>query len=61
QPGRRKIFTHEELDLLRRIVKKKVDLYLDELVVEMENYTQKQTSVSTIWRALQYCGISYKK
>ncbi|CAG8711513.1 32312_t:CDS:1, partial [Racocetra persica] len=40
QLGCKKTFTCEELDLLKRIIKKKVDLYLDELAVEMENYTQ---------------------
>ncbi|CAG8619268.1 32431_t:CDS:1, partial [Racocetra persica] len=61
QPKCKKTFTCEELGLLKRIIKEKVDLYLDELAVEIKNYTQKQVSVSTIWQSLQYCGISHKK
>ncbi|CAG8549506.1 10954_t:CDS:1, partial [Scutellospora calospora] len=61
QPECRKTFTREELDLLKRIVKEKVDLYLDELAFEIENYTQKHVSISTIWQSLQYYSISHKK
>ncbi|CAG8544299.1 10750_t:CDS:1, partial [Racocetra fulgida] len=48
QLGHQKIFAYEELDLLKRIIIEKVVFYLDELVVKMENYIQKQVSVSTI-------------
>src|SRR3954469_19779173 len=60
-PGRRKLFSPEELNILKNLVKEKVDWYLDELLVEMENLTGKRASVSTLWRSLNYCGITHKK
>jgi len=38
-----------------------VDLYLDELVLEMEMLTGKKVSVPTLWRSLHFCGITRKK
>jgi transposase len=59
--GRRKTFSPEELKILKSLVKEKVDWYLDELLVEMENLTGKYVSVPTLWRSLNYCGITHKK
>jgi transposase len=60
-PGRKKKFSRKELQVLQQLVKEKVDWYLDELLVEMENLTGKSTSVSALWRSLHYCGITHKK
>jgi hypothetical protein len=38
-----------------------VDLYLDEMVSEMEILTGKKVSVPTLWRSLHFCGITRKK
>lgn len=43
------------------MVKDKVDWYLDELVYEMEQRIGKLVSVPTLWRSLQFCGITRKK
>jgi len=43
------------------LVKDKVDWYLDELVYEVEQRIGKLVSVPTLWRSLQYCGITRKK
>ena len=43
------------------MVNDKVDWYLDELVYEMEQRTGKLVSVPTLWRSLQFCGITRKK
>ena len=43
------------------MVNDKVDWYLDELVYEMEQRTGKLVSVPTLWRSLQFCGITKKK
>jgi len=56
--GRKKLFTHKEMDILKSLVQNKVDWYLDELVFEMENYTNKRVSISTLWRTLKYIGIT---
>ena len=47
--------------LLRNLIIEKVDWYLDELVYEMECLTGKKASVTTLWRSLQYLGITRKK
>jgi transposase len=60
-PGRKKKFSRNELQILQQLIKEKVDWYLDELLVEMENKTGKSVSVSALWRSLHYCGITYKK
>ena len=60
-PGRKKLFTRNEMDILKSLVQNKVDWYLDELVFEMENYTNKRVSVPTLWRTLKYIGITRKK
>ena len=57
-PGRKKLFTRNEMDILKSLVQNKVDWYLDELVFEMENYTNKKVSVPTLWRTLKYIGIT---
>jgi transposase len=59
--GRKKLFTRKEMDILKSLVQNKVDWYLDELVFEMENYTNKRVSISTLWRTLKYIGITRKK
>ena len=59
--GRKKKFSRIELQILQQLVKEKVDWYLDELLVEMENQTGKSVSISALWRSLHYCGITYKK
>ena len=43
------------------MVNDKVDWYLDELVYKMEQRTGKLVSVPTLWRSLQFCGITRKK
>ena len=43
------------------MIKEKPDMYLDEMVVEMKRRTNKEVSISTIWRSLKYCGITRKK
>ena len=43
------------------MVKDRVDWYLDELVYEMEQRIGKLVSVPTLWRSLQFCGITRKK
>jgi transposase len=60
-PGRKKKFSRNELQILQQLVKEKVDWYLDELLVEMENQTGKPVSISALWRSLHYCGITHKK
>ena len=47
--------------VLRNLISEKVDWYLDELVYEMECQTGKRASVATLWRSLQYLGITRKK
>jgi transposase len=59
--GRRKLFNRSDMYILQNLIKNKVDWYLDELVHEMENYTGKRASVSTLWRSLHYLGITRKK
>ncbi|CAB4482795.1 unnamed protein product [Rhizophagus irregularis] len=59
--GRRKIFTTQDMSALKSLVKDKIDWYLDELVHEMEQRTGKLVSVLTLWRSLQFCGITRKK
>ena len=60
-PGQRKLFSRSDMTILRNLVREKVDWYLDELVYEMECLTGKRTSISTLWRSLQYLGITRKK
>jgi len=60
-PGQRKLFSRSDMAILRNLVKEKVDWYLDELVYEMECLTGKRSSISTLWRSLQYLGITRKK
>ena len=43
------------------MVKDKVDWYLDELVHEMKQRVGKLVSIPTLWRSLQFCGITRKK
>ena len=47
--------------ILRNIVQENVDLYLDEIVWEMEVRSGKRVSVPTLWRSLTYCRITRKK
>ncbi len=46
--GRRKLFSREDLAILRNLVAEKVDWYLDELVYEMGNLTGKNVSIATL-------------
>lgn len=50
-----------DLQKLQKLVSEKVDWYLDELVDAMKRKTGKHVSVSTLWRSLNYCGITWKK
>ncbi|CAG8539336.1 7927_t:CDS:2, partial [Cetraspora pellucida] len=61
QPGRKKSFTHQDMDQLKHIIKEKVDWYLDEILIKMENRTNKHFSISSLWRSMKYCSISHKK
>ena len=47
--------------MLQNLIRDKVNWYLDKLVYEMENFTGKRVSVSTLWRSLHYLGITRKK
>ena len=47
--------------VLIQMIKEKPDMYLDKMVVEMKRRTNKEVSISTIWRSLKYCGITRKK
>ena len=60
-PGCKKLFSRADMAVLRNLVTEKVDWYLDELAYEMENLTRKRASVATLWRLLQYLGITRKK
>jgi len=60
-PGQRKLFNRRDMTILRNLVREKVDWYIDELVYEMECSTGKRASISTLWRSLQYLGITRKK
>ena len=60
-PGRRKLFSRTDMSILSNLVGEKVDWYLDELVYEMEGLTGKRASITTLWRSLQYLGITRKK
>ena len=60
-PGQRKLFSRSDMTILKNLVKEKVDWYLDEMIYEMERLTGKRASISTLWRSLQYLGITRKK
>ena len=47
--------------ILRGIVQTNADLYLSEIVQEMEVQSGKHVSIPTLWRSLVYCGITRKK
>ena len=47
-PDQRKLFSNNNLVLLRNLIKEKVDWYLDELVYKMECITGKRISVATL-------------
>ena len=57
-PGQRKLFSNNDLMLLRNLIKEKVNWYLDELVYEMENLIGKRASITILWRSLRYLGIT---
>ena len=44
-PDRRKLFSRENLTILRNLVRERVDWYLDELVYEMECLTGKRAFI----------------
>jgi transposase len=60
-PGRRKLFSRGDMYILQSLIRDKVNWYLDELAYEMENLTGKRASISTLWRSLNYLGITRKK
>jgi hypothetical protein len=45
---------------LQRLVEQRPDWYLDELVLLMDQYCGKKVSIPTLWRSLDYIGISRK-
>ncbi|KAF0546396.1 transposase orfb [Gigaspora margarita] len=47
--------------ILRNIIQENPDMYLDEIVEQMEIRCGKNVSISTMWRSLAYCGITRKK
>lgn len=49
------------LKILQELITEKVDWFLDELVYEMARKTGKIVSVPTLWRSLNFCGITRKK
>ena len=59
--GRRKLFSGEDLAVLRNLITEKVDWYLDELVYEMKRLTGKRASIATLWRSLHYLGVTQKR
>ncbi|CAB4475106.1 uncharacterized protein OCT59_009119 [Rhizophagus irregularis] len=60
-PGRRKTFDCNDMNILRGIVQTNADLYLGEIVQEMEVQSGKHVSIPTLWKSLAYCGITRKK
>jgi len=60
-PGRRKLFSREDLTILRNLVRERVDWYLDELVYEMECLTGKRASITSLWRSLHYLELLEKR
>src|SRR6185436_16158319 len=60
-PGCKKKFSRKELQVLQQLVKEKVDWYLDELLVEIENLTGKSASVSALWHSLHYHRLNTKE
>ncbi|CAG8781767.1 432_t:CDS:1, partial [Dentiscutata erythropus] len=47
--------------VLRNIIQENPDLYLEEIISQMEIQCGKTVSISTMWRSLAYCGITWKK
>lgn len=47
--------------ILIQLINERKDWFLDELVVEMAKRTSKVVSIPTLWRSLDYCGITRKK
>ena len=60
-PGQRKLFSRSDMTILRNLIREKVDWYLDEMIYEIERLTGKTASIFTLWRSLQYLGITRKK
>ena len=56
--SRRKLFSRGDMYILQSLIQDKVNWYLDELVCEMENLTGKRASITTLWRSLNYLGIT---
>ncbi|CAG8617014.1 2299_t:CDS:2 [Acaulospora morrowiae] len=59
--GRKKLFKDSDMKNPKKLVKERVDWYLDELVVEMEAITSKRVSIPILWHSLKYCRITRKK
>ncbi|CAG8807199.1 3505_t:CDS:2, partial [Gigaspora margarita] len=57
-PGCQKLFNSEDIVILKQLVYKKVDWYLNKLVYEIEKMTRKHASVASLWRSLRYCEIT---
>ncbi|CAG8780372.1 11587_t:CDS:1, partial [Cetraspora pellucida] len=51
----------KDMVILKQLVHKKVDWYLNELVYEIEKMTGKHASVASLWQSLRYCRITRKK
>lgn len=47
--------------ILMQLINERKDWFLDELVAEMAKRTSKVVSIPTLWRSLDYCGITRKK
>ncbi|RIB04035.1 hypothetical protein C2G38_2149216 [Gigaspora rosea] len=59
--GHHKPFNQSDMNILRNIIKENVNLYLDEIVLQMEIRCGKNVSIFTVWRSLAHCGITQKK
>ena len=46
--GQRKLFSREDLTILKNLIRERVDWYLDELVYEMECLTGKRASITSL-------------
>ncbi|GBB91916.1 hypothetical protein RclHR1_19370007 [Rhizophagus clarus] len=61
QQGQQKLFNYSEMEVIKEIIQEKPDLYLDELVREIQNRINKTISTSTLSHYLKYDGITHKK
>ena len=54
--GRRKNFDVDDIEILKALIDRKSDRYLDELVAEMEQRTGKVVSIPTLWWSFELLG-----